>query len=258
MLSQLTSASPLEMIFLGDAPGQSDRVCIGGSVYVRGETYPDVPPEHRGKGGFYMTSAIDGLVVVHRRPQKSCIVLGTAPTMWDDLAAAPQDWDVVAVNTAGCIYRKPIAMWCSIHGNKLAPWIEKRREAGCDMDFVAYGNFTAYETVEPPIEKWNKPNANGSSGLFAVLVALARGYTRIVLCGIPIDGTQRHNSDGDVVEGETEYKHYRTGWYRNKDVLRAHVRSMSGWTAEYLGAPDDEWLNEPGEGKHERVRDVSV
>lgn len=240
-----TETLPIDLVFLGDGPGQSDITRIGKREYRRGEVYNDVPPTHFAKGGFHATDEIDDVLVYHKRPAgKRGIVLGTAPSMWDDLAAAPAGWDVIAVNGAGFLYLKPIVMWCSVHGKYMHEWIAKREAAGASMDFRAFGNFGKRDNPGR-IEQWNRPNGNGSSGLFAVLIALEHGYDKLVLCGVPLEGDQRHGykDDPGVVKATTDYKHYRGGWLMRRDYLIRHVRSMSGWTRETFGAPDAEWLN---------------
>ena len=244
MIRTFTDTLPLELVFLGDGPGQDEETKIGSRVYKRGEIYTDVPPTHYARGGFHTTSEINDILVYHKRPEKRGIVLGTAPCMWDDLAGAPDDWDIIAVNGAGFLYTKPIKLWCSVHGKYMHGWIEKRRATGASMDYKAFGNFGKRDDPGE-IEAWNMPNGNGSSGLFAVLIALEQGYTKLLLCGVPLEGQERHDykNDGvEVIEAPTDYKHYRGGWLMRRDHLIQHVRSMSGWTRETFGAPTPEWL----------------
>jgi hypothetical protein len=237
---------PFDVVFLADAPGQAGETKIGSRIYIRGETYHDVPVTHYSRGGFHTAEEIEGMLVIRKRSPKCGIVLGTAPCMWDDLERAPAGWDIIAVNGAGFMYLAPIALWCSAHGKYLTLWMEKRRNAGAPMTFKAYGNFGQYDELGDVIA-WNKPNGNGSSGLYAVLVALELGYQKLVLCGIPLEGQERFDYKEDsskVITAQTDYQHYRLGWNQNRDLLQKHVRSMSGWTKELLGEPDAEWLNE--------------
>jgi hypothetical protein len=59
------------------------------------------------------------------------------------------------------------------------------------------------------------------------------GYQRIILCGCPLIG--KNDKAGS-------YETFRRGWEARRQELEDRVRSMSGWTREYLGAPDREWL----------------
>jgi len=92
--------------------------------------------------------------------------------------------------------------------------------------------------------KWEWPfGGHGSSGLGAALVAIALGYDKIVLCGMPLDASA-HNGEptwrkchfessecaGDVVTGEDG--HWKTA---RKIAFEGKVKSMSGRTMEWLG-----------------------
>ena len=245
-------AFPSKVMFFGDAPGQPEVTTIGGCTYRRGEFYADVPAAHLSRGGFH---AVDNLPVgilerdvsiVHKSPKRRGIVFGSAPCLMDDFADLPEGvhgtWEYVAVNGAGVLHRTPINIWCSIHGPLLVDWIEKRRALGCDMDFEAYANF-ADNQESADVIRWNRPNGGGSSGLYAVLVALELGFDKLILCGMPMDGGKRITSEGDVEPGLTPYQHYRKGWISRQGILSNHVRSMSGWTRETFGEPTAEWLN---------------
>ena len=178
---------------------------------------------------------------------KRCVVLGTAPCMWDDLARAPADLDLVAVNRAGWLYLEPITLWVSIHGADLVRHIEQRRDLGADMNFDAYGNFAEADDSGDVI-RWNRPNGGGSSSLFATRIALELGYERVVLAGVPLEGNTiiaDHDGNETVEEfSAAGFGVYRGGWERVHDEICNHVRSMSGWTRDTFGEPTAEWLNE--------------
>ena len=176
-----------------------------------------------------------------------CVVLGTAPCMWDDLRRVPARLDVVAVNRAGWLYLDPIVLWVSIHGPCLVSYIEQRRALGADMNFTAYGNFAENEESGDVI-RWNRPNGGGSSSLFATRIALEIGYERVVLAGVPLEGaTTISDHDGtEIVEewSAAGFGVYHGGWKKAHDEIARYVRSMSGWTRETFGEPTAEWLNE--------------
>ena len=236
---------PAEIVFLGDAPGQSAKTTIGGCAYLRGEVYRNVPAEHYSKGGFHITGDVDGVMVVHKTPARRGVVLGSAPCLWVDLLAAhvEEDWEVIAVNGAGVLFEGKLNIWASIHGPALNRWIEQRSALGYDMDFDAYGNY-ADDQDSGDVIRWNRPNGGGSSGLFAVMIALELGFTKLILCGMPMNGDERLNEKDEVELGPTPYAHYRKGWEQRQELLSKHVRSMSGWTRETFGAPTADWLNE--------------
>ncbi len=78
---------------------------------------------------------------------------------------------------------------------------------------------------------------SGSSALHGVLWGLDNGYNRVVVCGCPLEGK---NKSG------TGYEQFRTGWEARKDRISENVRSMGGWTAELLGKPTTDWINNEG------------
>ena len=238
---------PTEVVFLGDAPGQPEVTTIGGRKYQRGEFYNDVPVSHYSKGGFHITRDLAGLVVVHRTPKRRGIVLGSAPCLWDDLDASNDitrgEFETIAVNCAGVLFEGNLNIWVSAHGTALVDLIEKRRALGLDMNFDAYGNFAKSEKSGDVI-RWNRSSCNGSSGLLAALVAIELGFDKIILCGMPLVGEEGINTDGKVAPQPTPYHHYQHGWTLLQNILRDHVRSMSGWTRETFGAPTAEWLIE--------------
>jgi predicted O-methyltransferase YrrM len=59
------------------------------------------------------------------------------------------------------------------------------------------------------------------------------GYRRIILAGCPLSG--------DAPAGNP-YEEFRAGWIMRKGELIGTVRSLSGWTRDFLGAPMEAWL----------------
>ena len=66
------------------------------------------------------------------------------------------------------------------------------------------------------------PAVSGSSSLLGVLAGMAMGYAEIILAGVPLD--------------DKKYRVFRLGWPHYADQLRGRVRSLSGWTRDYLEA----------------------
>ena len=70
---------------------------------------------------------------------------------------------------------------------------------------------------------------SGSSALLGVKVGFRLGYRKMILCGVPLL--------------DEKYIGYRRGWLFVMDLIKDNVRSMSGWTKQIFGEPDEEWLN---------------
>ena len=76
----------------------------------------------------------------------------------------------------------------------------------------------------------------GSSALLGVLAAINKlNYTKIVLCGCPLIGQAKN--------GFKPYDDFQKGWIKKEAEIKPYVRSMSGWTKEFLGEPTKEWLD---------------
>lgn len=94
---------------------------------------------------------------------------------------------------------------------------------------------------------WNMQSAGGTSGLFAVKIALALGSSKIIICGIPMDGSGHYFDPPDAKKNNTDDFSNKAGFAPWHDVARIQiasdrVRSMSGRTAQLFGKPTKEWV----------------
>jgi len=170
------------------------------------------------------------------------VVLGGASGVWDEYAAvtvmlgsAPEI--VVACNDAGAVFPGRLDGWATLHSEKLAKWqaLRSRRDYRA---FTIKGHHDLGEGVEIVVERFK-----GSSGLYAAQIAMdAFGASGVILCGVPLWPENGHFFSPDRPWPEAEL--YRRGFKAALPVIRAPVRSMSGWTRELLGAPCPEWLND--------------
>jgi hypothetical protein len=94
-------------------------------------------------------------------------------------------------------------------------------------------------TVDPRILKIHYVEVSGgSSGFLATTVGLkGLGLDRVILCGVPMDGSPRYEDP----KGWHEYQAYRKTWEEAKESIAPYVRSYSGWTRELFGPPTLEW-----------------
>lgn len=115
-------------------------------------------------------------------------------------------------------------------------WLGQRAAAGRPpVGKLWHARHRLSKVDSQPIESWG-----GSSGLLCVAVAFELGCQRIVLAGVPMDKMQRHYDDS---KPWGEARQYWPAWERRMLQMARRVRSMSGWTAEKLGEPSEEWLN---------------
>jgi hypothetical protein len=163
------------------------------------------------------------------------LIIGSAPTMEDDVRTALRLFKpdaVYAVNGAGRRYAGKVDVWCSIHADNFATWIESRaalEKAQPVKRIVSTFEHPGVTEVYPIM--WYGQRNTGSSGLYAIRHAIDEGATHIVLAGIPLDGSGGWNAGS-----------YQTTWSLLGDRLMPVVRSMSGWTRETFGEPTKAWL----------------
>jgi hypothetical protein len=171
------------------------------------------------------------------------LVLGGATGVWEELEQARALFEpdmVVAVNHAGRDYAGRLDHWATYHADLLPGWIAQRAEAGRE----AAGHYwtAIYKGQKPRVPKLPFQFAEvtgGSSGLLGTMCARIAGADRIVLCGIPMDPEREHfHKPGAWAEALK----YRKAWQDALGEIQHSVRSMSGWTAQLLGNPSEDWL----------------
>lgn len=172
------------------------------------------------------------------------LCLGGAATLHKDIegALALGEFDlVVACNDAGAVWPGRLDAWVTLHPEKMREWSEQRAANGYEPAvayFCQIGRHVpdGFQAVE---YRFPRQADSGSSGMFAAKVALTDlGATRAVFCGIPMD-RQPHFFSGGAWEAAVGH---RNVWHQVRREYRDRIRSMSGWTAEFLGRPTREWV----------------
>ena len=177
------------------------------------------------------------------------LVLGGGACVWDDLEAAlnlGEFHGVVTCNDVTAAYPGPIDACASLHSNSWGRWLGERASRGYPRPGKVFGHDGAKgarhaEATDEFIEyRFPGQDRSGSSGLFALKVALIDlGFDKAVLCGVPMAPNQRHFFD--LRPWGAAHAH-RKGWEQALPAMKDRARSMSGWTAELLGQPTEEWL----------------
>lgn len=166
----------------------------------------------------------------------AALVLGGGACLWSDVDAALDLGEyqmVVAANDAGAHWPGRLDHWVSLHPDKFPKWKHEREARGYPGGYVTWAHRPT------PNNQRDTRDWGGSSGLFAVKVALEQGAERVVCCGVPLVKGEAHFFHADPWRSADAF---RKGWKRNETELRGKVRSMSGWTAEFLGLADEAWL----------------
>lgn len=171
------------------------------------------------------------------------IVLGIAPCLESDLSQIKNlnEFDFFAVGL-DCSDRVSfdIQHACSYHPYEFPEFRSRRAAINGNLDYKTHshqngvipqnGNVFKVDFIWPLVAKAPE---SGSSSFLAAQAAVGMGYEQVILCGCPMQGK---NLIMPKAEG---YHVFQAGWIKHVDILQGRVRSMSGWTREFLGSPDD-------------------
>jgi hypothetical protein len=172
------------------------------------------------------------------------IITGAAPSVWADIERVPDlvteiipgrgymNYDFMAIGLdAVDKYAWPIRYVATYHPAEIQQIKERRQATAGNTDYQVISHETRPD-VDIFIKDWWRPS--GSSSLLGVQAALQLGYQKIILCGCPLTGESAKKDN---------YNTFHIGWTDKHKQIKDHVRSMSGWTKELLGAPTEEWLH---------------
>jgi len=174
------------------------------------------------------------------RPLKSALVLGGASSVFDDAKRALQlgAYDItIACNAIGTAWQGPIDIWCSLHPDRLSNWRLARANAGRMSASRHIAHKEGYDIEGREYRFDGHPS--GSSGLFAVKIAMEEGCDRIVLAGVPMEVEAAHFNSAKTW---TDCSDFLPAWEQALPLIKDVTTSMSGWTAERLGMPTAAWL----------------
>ena len=165
------------------------------------------------------------------------LVCASGRTLWDDLARYGQRrGHVMAVNWAGCHLPLKIDHWASLHPDMLVHWLALHAIWRGHEGHVWTHSHKPWAGVE---FTWDFELQPACSGFFAALLGLALGYDCVVLAGCPetLDG-HYYDTPGSPGSYTTNYGHQGM-WIGARDTCFAgRVKSLSGNTRDWLGAPD--------------------
>lgn len=164
------------------------------------------------------------------------IITGSAPCVIDDLTdkiifdIPNPDFMAIGLDAVDK-YKRPIKYVVTYHEEEIPAIRERRKSFGGNTDYQVVTHLK-HAGADIIIADYWMPS--GSSALLGVQAALRLGYGKIILCGCPLDGKNLAGAS---------YESFRAGWTARKNELGDNVRSMRGWTKEFLSAPTQEWLN---------------
>lgn len=174
----------------------------------------------------------------------AALILGGADSIWDDASAALDLFQpdiVLAVNDIGTAWAGSLDHWCTLHPERMVAWRALRDRRGLPAAGVHVAHSDSYDGIDRATPYlWPGMTASGSSGLFAVKVALEAGADRVVLAGVPMSREGAHFFDALPW---TDRDSFMSGWREAMPFIAGKVKSMSGWTRNTFGALTLDWLN---------------
>lgn len=181
------------------------------------------------------------------------VVMGGARCAWDDLAQIEKDLidrdrsQHMAVNDIGQYWHHELTHWVTLHPSYMRGWRHFRMEHGYgNGDYVFTHSFANPSSRRwPEIDHWwDIDFPGGTSGMFGCYVGLAMGYTKLILAGIPMDGTGHFFDPPWVKTPELVQCSEKTVWMQAAESpFNGKVKSVSGNTSKWLGEPTKEWIN---------------
>lgn len=173
------------------------------------------------------------------KPAKIAVVIGSAKCVFDDLKELElllpnrEDYTIFTVNFATMLPIKPNYI-CAIHGDYIDTYKAiaqiKAEEFGWAKDFYTISTFGHADYI------YDDFGTSGTSGRFTTDIAQHLGHNKVILCGIPMDGTDRFY--GDLKHDYSSLIDMNEWISQDADI----VRSFSGNTLDLLGRPTKEWL----------------
>lgn len=169
------------------------------------------------------------------------IVLGIAPCLEEDLkiVEALPDCDYFAVGL-DCSDRVKfnIQHACSYHPDEFPEFKRRRARIGGNLDYMTHAHRGEVDMVWPLVSAGGN-GESGSSSFLATQVAVGLGYQKVILCGCPMVGPNYDPSK------KTRYDTFQKGWVAFATIMFGDkVKSVSGWTKDFLGYPTEEWIHE--------------
>lgn len=188
-------------------------------------------------GGYTGVGCEDLLGELRGQP---AIIAGNARGVFEEVKAAESELVrpiIFACNDIG-VYLSHVDHMVSLHTPKLDHWVGLRRDATSK----GYGNknFRVHDGGLHGDREWHQWTGltpmMALSGLFAAQIAWLMECSPIVLCGCPTDSTPCFWQPYETVNGgySKVQSQFAAEVNRNPE-FKAALRSMSGWTKEFLG-----------------------
>lgn len=172
------------------------------------------------------------------------LVIGGAACVWDDLRRYDSrhgSQDRMAINDITLYYPGRLNHGVGLHTDKVHIWSFNQRQEGARKQWPPILTHSHLAGVGVDTV-WPLRRDGGTSGLFGTFIGLLIGYERIVLAGIPCDGSPRFFDPPWAQHNLFGIASVQEEWTRVRDAVplfKERVRSLSGNTAKWLGEPEE-------------------
>ena len=177
------------------------------------------------------------------------LIVGDSTHVMDDLSAfieiCPTGFDTMCMN-----YSHKIVPWDVQHFVAGDSHMEEMQEMAKQLPSTCLKHCWNPNSLGFDI-RWvrnGRTGWNGTTANLCIKIGIALGYTRIVLAGVPMDNTRNWYApllDKDDIKQGKDHRAHLWKWNEIASRLISRLlRSMSGNTAELLGTPTIEWIEQ--------------
>ena len=173
---------------------------------------------------------------------KLALIVGGAEGVWGELKTMRTTcdrlglaYDLFVINDMISEFSE-VAIGVTLHPDKLGRWLAQRNS----KMYPPLSSVWTHRHYKGIVAS-TTPDWGGSSGLFAVKIAIQLGHYRVIGCGVPITVSDKHFLRH---EPWAACAAFQKAWVTRGNAIRPYFRSTSGWTAETFGRPTPEWLTE--------------
>jgi hypothetical protein len=202
------------------------------------EMTPAPPPPKREAPSRTQGRPIQVPVLPVPKPKSNqvAVVIGGAENVFDEWRQAKELCEEALVDPVTFVTNDSIPLFpdhidhaVTLHPDKYErEWRDARTARGLDPPGIVWAH------RRHKVANRDTPDWGGSSGLFAIKVALEIGFDKIILCGVPMTLEAGH------VVRKAPWRacdQFRRAWGRHQRELTNHIRSFSGWTRTTFGPP---------------------
>ena len=164
------------------------------------------------------------------------LVCGGGRNLHEDAARMPLErWGhTLAVNLACLCVRREFQHLASLHDTLIPHYMGLIRHKT-----EAHIHTHSYRDAPGVDFAWDLEGQPPCSGLFGAAIGLAMGYQPVVLAGVPEDDNGHfYDPPGDRGDYGTDQNSRAWLWFKDH-VFAGRVKSLSGRTRDWLGAPED-------------------